>query len=74
VDGSLPAHTQTFILRLWNEAREIAGAVAELRGEVKHVPSGAVAYFQGLEAVPGALRRVLERLDEGMNAMREDEV
>lgn len=71
--GSPLAATQTFILRLWTEAREVAGAVGELRGEVKHVPSGAAAYFQGLDTLPGALRRMLERLDEGTNAMREDE-
>ncbi|HZG43415.1 MAG TPA: hypothetical protein VEY93_10665 [Longimicrobium sp.] len=74
MNGSPAAGTHTFILRLWTEAREAAGAVAELRGEVKHVPSGQAAWFAGLDALPPALRRLLGRVDEGTtNAAREDE-
>jgi hypothetical protein len=73
LDGSPQAATQTFILRLWTEVREARGAAAALRGEVRHVPTGQSAWFQGLEALPAALRRVLERVDTGTDATREDE-
>jgi hypothetical protein len=73
LNGSPAAGTHTFILRLWTEAREAAGAIAELRGEVKHVPSGQAAWFAGLDALPPALRRLLGRVNEGTNAAREDE-
>jgi hypothetical protein len=73
LNGPPPAATQTFILRLWSEVREARGAVEALRGEVRHVPSRQSAWFQGLDALPAALRRVLERVDGEMNATREDE-
>lgn len=38
--------TEVFILRIWREAREIAGAPAIWRGVIQHVPTGERRFIQ----------------------------
>lgn len=45
-----PDHqTQIFIVRIWNEPREIERAKPEWRGVIEHVPSGEQRYFKHLD-------------------------
>lgn len=60
-----PAEAQTFILRVWVERDDAPSASGELRGEVKHVPSGQSAYFRTLEGLPPVLRRLIDRTAQG---------
>lgn len=55
-----PRRPHTLIVRIWPEPREIEGREGEWRGEVRHVPSGAVVFFRGLEALSGAVREMVE--------------
>ena len=38
-------HTQTFIIRIWREPREIEGRLPEWRGVIEHVASGQRCYL-----------------------------
>jgi hypothetical protein len=58
LSGASPARTHSFVLRLWSEPGG-GGEHDELRGEIRHVPSGATAFFRRLEGVPAALRGLL---------------
>ena len=62
MSGATPAQAHSFVLRLWAEPG--GGDVEELRGEIRHVPSGATAYFRRLEGVAAALRKVLRQVAE----------
>jgi hypothetical protein len=45
-----PLATDVFIVRVWREPREIAGAPPEWRFLVEHVRSGSPRYFTRLDA------------------------
>lgn len=60
---STPAEAQTFILRVWMERDDASATPGELRGEVKHVPSGQSAYFRTLEGLPSVLGRLMDRTE-----------
>lgn len=73
MSGATPAQTHSFVLRLWAEPGG-GGEPEELRGEIRHVPSGAAAYFRRLEGVPAALRRLLDEVvDEGQGTLTQGE-
>ena len=55
-----PRRPHTLIVRIWPEPREIEGHQGEWRGEVRHVPSGAAAFFRGLEALGETVREMIE--------------
>ncbi|HEU4562632.1 MAG TPA: hypothetical protein VFS20_32685 [Longimicrobium sp.] len=63
MSGATPAQAHSFVLRLWAEPGG-GGDVEELRGEIRHVPSGTTAYFRRLEGVAAALRTVLRQVEE----------
>lgn len=44
-------HTQVFIIRIWIEAREIAGAVVVWRGMIEHIPTQERRYLNDLAAI-----------------------
>ena len=49
--NSFQADTHVFIVRIWYERREIAGAKPEWRGVIEHVSSGERRYMKDLEAI-----------------------
>jgi hypothetical protein len=44
-------HSESFIVRVWLERREIAGALPVWRGVVEHVASGKRQYFIDIDAI-----------------------
>jgi hypothetical protein len=46
---SFEDHVHSFVIRVWQEPREIEGAGPEWRGRIEHVQSGERAYFQHLD-------------------------
>jgi hypothetical protein len=57
---TMEQHSHTFVLRIWNEPREIEGAVPEWRGLIEHVSDGQSCYFRDLDQVIAFVRRYLE--------------
>lgn len=57
-----PRTSHTLIVRLWPEPREMGGreGESEWRGEIRHVPSGAQAYFRGLDGLAATIRDIIE--------------
>lgn len=49
--GALERHTQVFIVRIWQEPREVAGAEAICRGVVEHAASGQRGYVADLDEI-----------------------
>jgi len=47
--GSFEENTHSFIVRIWLEPRELAGAVPEWRGVVEHAASGERRYFMDFD-------------------------
>jgi hypothetical protein len=43
---SFERHSNSFIIRIWQEPREIEGTNPEWRGRVEHMQSGERAYFR----------------------------
>lgn len=64
MSGATPAQSHSFVMRLWEEPGG-GDDGGELRGEIRHVPSGTTAYFRRLEGVSAALRRLLEQVAGG---------
>jgi len=46
---SFEDHVHSFVIRVWQEPRELEGAGAEWRGRIEHVQSGERAYFRSLD-------------------------
>lgn len=57
---------ESFLLRLWLEVREIAGAPAELRGHIQHLASGRREYVT-------SYREIEQFIDEVLAGEAEDE-
>lgn len=51
-----------FIVRLWREHREIAGAPEQWRGRAKHMPSGDVRYFEDFDSLSRFMGSYVEDL------------
>lgn len=47
--ASFQDNTHVFIVRVWLEPRELAGARAEWRGVIEHMASGEVRYVHDLD-------------------------
>ena len=47
------ANAHSFIVRFWQEPREIPGARPEWRGSVEHVATGARRYLKELQELAG---------------------
>ena len=50
-DNIFEEDTHVFIIRTWNERREIAGALPKWRGTIEHVPSGERQSLQKVEDI-----------------------
>ncbi len=48
--------TDTFIIRIWFERRELPGVEPVLRGMLEHVKTGRRAYFTRLQDIPSILK------------------
>lgn len=46
---SFEDHAHSFVIRVWQEPREIEGAGPEWRGRIEHVQSGNRVYFRHLD-------------------------
>ena len=44
-------HTESFVVRIWLERREIADALPEWRGVVEHVATGKRKYILNLDSI-----------------------
>lgn len=62
---SLEEHTNSFLVRIWLESREIEGADPEWRGRIDHVQSGERAYFRSLDRMVGF---IVDHLGDGRRA------
>lgn len=51
-----------FIVRVWLEQREIAGAPAAWRGSIEHVASGKVRYITNLDEIKHFIDPFLDRM------------
>ena len=63
--------THVFVVRLWQEPREIEGAPPEWRGMIEHVSSGDRRYFRELEDITSIIPTYIElMLDEDTEVER----
>jgi hypothetical protein len=53
-------NTQTFILRLWLERREVKNALPHWRGMIEHVPTGERRYFDRINDIPKLIKLFLK--------------
>ena len=60
----------TFILRIWNEPREIEGAAPEWRGVLEHVDSGKRKYLNDLDQIIAFIAPYLRKM--GIKASKPD--
>jgi len=49
--ASFSENTHVFIVRIWREPREIAGAAPEWRGSIEQVPGGERRYVKDLDDI-----------------------
>lgn len=54
-----PRSVHAFVVKVWLEGREIAGATPEWRGRVDHVQSGRRIYFRDLGELLGFVQQFL---------------
>jgi hypothetical protein len=59
--GAIRLHddTHSFVIRIWNEARDREGNVLVLRGSIEHVGIGRRRYFNDLD---GAIRFIRDEI------------
>lgn len=55
-------HRHVFVVRIWLEPREIAGAVVEWSGVIEHLPTQERRYLNDLAAVTGFITPYLESM------------
>jgi len=58
----LEDRTSAFIVRIWIEQREVAGAPVPWRGSIEHVASGESRYVTNLDEITGFVRPFLEAM------------
>ncbi len=58
----LDENTHVFIIRMWLEPREIAGAAPEWRGMIEHVTSGERQYVKSLDEATEFIAGFLQRM------------
>jgi len=51
--------THSFVIRIWNEARDQEGNILVLRGSIEHVGIGSRRYFDDLD---GAIRFIRDEI------------
>lgn len=52
----------SFLIRIWQEPREIEGEGSEWRGSVENIQTGQKGYFKDLETLVGFTREQLNHL------------
>jgi hypothetical protein len=60
--------THVFIVRIWLEPREIAGAAPEWRAVVEHVPDGKKRYIKDLDELEQFISVYLEEMGVRLGA------
>jgi len=55
-------HKRVFIVRIWLEPREIAGAAVVWRGVIEHVPTHKQRYFNDLGVITSFIAPYLESM------------
>lgn len=55
--------TVVFIVRLWQEPREIPGAFPELRGSIEHLASGTRQYFREIGSILSFITSYVDRIN-----------
>ena len=58
----LEDNTSAYIVRVWLEPREVAGAPVEWRGSIEHVASGMTRYLTDLDEIGRFIRPFLEAM------------
>ncbi len=59
---SFEPNTHSFIVRIWLEPREIAGATVEWRGVIEHVASGERLYINDVDRIAEFIAPYLEEM------------
>jgi hypothetical protein len=54
-----PQYIHAFVVKVWLERREIAGAQPEWRGRIDHVQSGRRVYFRHLAEITPLIKTLL---------------
>lgn len=67
---SFEGHMHVFIVRIWIEPREIAGAVVEWRGVIEHLPTQERRYLNDLAVIANFITPYLD----GMGVQRVQEM
>jgi hypothetical protein len=61
---SFEDHVHSFVIRIWQEPREIEGAGPEWRGRIEHVQSGERVYFRHLDKLVDFILTYLSDADQ----------
>lgn len=63
---SFEEHANSFVIRVWQEPRELGGAGFALRGWIEHIQSGERVYFQSLDRIAGFIVSHLKDTEQGL--------
>jgi hypothetical protein len=67
---SFEDHVHSFVIRVWQEPREIEGAGPEWRGRIEHVQSGEGVYFRSLDKLVEFIVASLSDADRWASSIR----
>ena len=68
-----PRYLHAFVVKLWLERREIAGARPEWRGRIDHVQSGKRVYFRDIAEIMRFIQGFLESTGSPLPADEPDD-
>ena len=60
MEGSGPAHRHSFLLELWLEPREVAGAPALVRGRIRNLRGEAQVYVKSFAEIQAFVEAALD--------------